>query len=77
VRDNGAEDYSSIMTIVNFTIDKTTMEIPQFTLYYFKKDSNGRRRPRLRPKPLTIPPTFIGRAALCRKNLRIFATRSR
>jgi hypothetical protein len=59
VRDNGTGRLFVDMTMVNFTIDKTTMEIPQFTLYYFKKDSKTAVADQATAESLTIPPTFI------------------
>ena len=39
------------MTLVNFTIDKASIEIPQFTLYYFRKEQDGSCRSGYGRKP--------------------------
>src|SRR5689334_8439486 len=59
VRDNGTGRLFVDLTLVNFTIDKTTMEIPQFSLYYFKKDSKTAVADQATAESLTIPSTFI------------------
>jgi hypothetical protein len=58
-RDNAAQRLFVDMTLVNFTIDKTTMEIPQFTLYYFRKNNKTAVADQATAESLTIPPAFI------------------
>ena len=58
VRDNGARRLFVDMTLANFTIDKASMEIPQFTLYYFRKDKTA-VADQATAESLTIPPTVI------------------
>ena len=59
VRDNGAHRLFVDLTLANFTIDKTTIEIPQFTLYYFRKDNKTVAADQATAESLTIPPTLI------------------
>jgi hypothetical protein len=59
VRDNGARRLFVDMTLANFTIGKATMEIPQFTLYYFRKDSQNAGADQAAAESLTIPATLI------------------
>ncbi len=47
------------LTLVNFTIDRTSMEIPQFTLYYFRKDNKTVSVDQATAESLTIPGTLI------------------
>jgi hypothetical protein len=47
------------LTLVNFTIGRSAMEIPQFTLYYFRKDSKTASVDQATADSLTIPGTLI------------------
>ena len=47
------------LTLVNFTISRVTMEIPQLTLYYFRKDNRTVSADQATAESLTIPATTI------------------
>jgi hypothetical protein len=59
VRDNGAHRLFVDLTLANFTIDKASIEIPQFTLYYFRKDNRTAAADQATAESLTIPPRLI------------------
>ena len=59
VRENGTRRLFVDMTLANFTIDKASMEIPQYTLYYFRKDNRTGAADQATAESLTIPPTVI------------------
>jgi hypothetical protein len=58
IRDNGERRLFVDMTLVNFTIDKANIEIPQYTLYYFRKDKTA-VADQATAESLSIPPTVI------------------
>ena len=47
------------LTLVNFTIERTTVDIPQFTLYFFRKDNRTVNADQATAESLTIPATTI------------------
>jgi hypothetical protein len=59
VRDDGARRLFVDMTLANFTIGKATMEIPQYTLYYFRKDNQNAGADQATAESLTVPATLI------------------
>lgn len=59
VRNNTGRRLFVDLTLVNFTIDQTSMEIPQFTLYYFRKDNKTVRVDQATAESLTIPGPVI------------------
>jgi hypothetical protein len=58
-RDNGERRLFVDMTLVNYTIGKTSIEIPQYTLYYFRKDNKTAVADQATAESLTIPPALI------------------
>ncbi|HYR90192.1 MAG TPA: hypothetical protein VE422_39330 [Terriglobia bacterium] len=48
------------LTLANFVTAETSMQIPQFTLYYFQKDKNAASVDQADAESLTIPGPVIG-----------------
>jgi hypothetical protein len=59
VRDNTGRRLFVDLTLASFTSDRATMEIPQFTLYYFRKDNKTVTGDQAAAESLTIPATPI------------------